>query len=97
MATISLRPGADLVVLVLALESDDFPAYRVSLKDPATNQVLWRSTRLEATSGGDKKTVSASFRASLLKQQNYIAELTGIPTYGAPELVGGYAFRAVLQ
>jgi hypothetical protein len=96
VATISLR-GADLVVLILALESDDFPAYRVSLKDPATNQVLWRSTKLEAASGGDKKAVSVCFRASLLKQQNYIAELTGIPIHGAAELVGGYGFRAVLQ
>jgi anti-sigma factor RsiW len=97
VATITLRPGADLVVLVLALESDDFPAYRVSLKDPATNQVLWRSTKLEATSGGDKKAVSVTFRASLLKQQNYIAELGGIPAHGAAELVGGYAFRVVLK
>jgi hypothetical protein len=95
--TIYVRPGTDLVVLLLALESDDFPAYRVTLKDPAAGEVLWRSPRLEPTSGGDRKAVSISFRAGLLKQQNYIAELTGIPASGAPELLGEYPFRSVLK
>src|SRR5260370_29409281 len=78
VATLYFPSRADLAVLVLALESDDFPAYRATLKDPATNQVLWRSSSLTATSSGDKKVVSVGFRASLLKQQNYIVDLTGL-------------------
>jgi hypothetical protein len=95
--TISIRPGTDLVVLLLTLESDDFPVYRVVIRDPATNQVLWRSASISSTSAGEKKAVSVSFRTGLLKQQNYIAELTGIPARGSPEPIGGYAFRAVLK
>src|SRR5215467_1814343 len=89
MPTISVRPGTDLVVLVLTLESDDFPMYRVALRDPATNQVLWRSASTTSTPAGEKKAVSVSVRAGLLKPQNYIAELTGIPARGNPELIGG--------
>lgn len=95
--SISIRPGTDLVVLLLTLESDDFPAYRVALRNPATNQIVWRSASMTATSAGEKKAVSVSFRAGLLKQQHYIAELTGIPARGGPEMIGGYPFRAVLR
>jgi len=95
--SVSIRRGTDLVVLFLTLESDDFPAYRVVIKDPSTNQVLWRSASMTPTSAVDKKAVSVSFRAGLLKQQNYIAELTGIPARGGPELIGGYPFRTVLK
>ena len=97
LPSISLRRGTDLVVLLLTLESDDFSAYRVALKDPGSNQVLWQSASMSATSVGEKKAVSVSFRAGLLKQQNYLAELTGVPTRGSPELIGGYPFRVVLK
>jgi len=97
MPTVSIRAGTDLLVLLLTLESDDFPVYRVVLRDPANNQVLWRSANMTSTSAGEKKAVSVSIRAGLLKQQNYIAELTGIPARGNPELIGGYSFRAVLK
>jgi hypothetical protein len=97
VTSVSLRPGTDLVVLVLGLESDDFPAYRVALKNSATDQVLWLSTTLASMPAGEKKAIFVSFRAGLLKQQNYIVELTGIPARGASELVGGYPFRAVLK
>jgi hypothetical protein len=97
IATISLPPGTDVAVLLLALESDDFPLYRVSLKDSAGNRVLWHSSDLAAASLGHTKAVSTSFPAGLLKQQTYIAELTGIPAHGAPEVLGSYPFRAVLK
>jgi hypothetical protein len=97
VATISVPSGTDLAVLLLALESDEFPAYQAALKDPATNQILWSSASLESTSLGDKKVISISLPAALLKQQNYIVELTGLPARKAPELIGGYPFRVVLK
>jgi hypothetical protein len=95
--TISIKPGTDLVVVVLTLESDDFPVYGVVLRDPATNQPVWQSGSVTSTSAGEKKAVSVSVRAGLLKQQNYVAELTGIPARRGPELIGGYPFRVVLK
>jgi hypothetical protein len=95
--TVSVRRGTDLLVLLLTLDSDDFPGYRVALKDPATNQVLWRSGPLAAAPAGPKQAVSVAIHAAVLKQQTYIAELTGVPSRGASEVIGGYAFRAVLK
>ena len=94
---VSVHAGTDLVVLVLPVEADDFPAYQAKLKDPRTQRLLWSSARLAVAPGGERKSVSISFRAGLLKQQNYIVELTGIPSHGAGEVIGGYPFTVVLE
>jgi hypothetical protein len=94
---ITLQPGTDLAVLLLALESDDFPQYRAVVKDPAANQLLWTSANLQSAPLGDKKMVAISFPAGLLKQQNYVVALSGLPARGAPETIGSYAFHAVLE
>jgi Tfp pilus assembly protein PilN len=97
ITSIALGPGTNLAVLLLALESDDFPAYRATLRDPAGNRILWRSTNLEATSLDERKLVSISVPAGLLKEQNYLVELTGIPARGSAEPIAGYPFRVVLK
>lgn len=95
--TISLRSSTHLVVLVLPLEAADFAAYRAKLRDPGTNRTLWRSESLTAASAGERKTVSISFRAGLLKQQNYVIDLAGVSNRDAAEVIGSYPFRVVLQ
>jgi hypothetical protein len=95
--TLSLPSGTSLVVLLLTLESDDFPAYRVRLRDSVTNQSLWHSANLGATPGGANKIVSLSFPARLLKPQNYILELSGVSSSGRPEFIGGYPIRVVIR
>jgi hypothetical protein len=94
--TVSLPPGTDQVHLRLQLESDDFPAYQVAMRDPVTHQVLWRSATLKAKLQGDTKAVSISISASLLKQQNYMLELYGAAGT-ALELMTSYPFRVVLK
>ena len=93
IATVAAPPGTDRVAFRLELEADDFPAYEVALKNPATNQILWRSGRLKAASQGDMKAVSITLDAGSLQPRNYTFELTGIPARGAPEIVSGYSFR----
>jgi hypothetical protein len=95
--TVSVAPGTDLVILLLALESDDFPVYRVGLKDLATNQTVWHSSNLEAAPSSATKTVSISFPARLLKQQNYVLELSGVPSSGRGEFISGYPIRVVIK
>jgi hypothetical protein len=95
--TITLQPGTNLAVLILTLDAGDFSQYRAALKDPAADQVLWSSGNLRPSSLGDKKVVSVSFPGSLLKPQNYVVELTGLPARGAPESIGSYSFHAVLK
>jgi hypothetical protein len=96
--TVSLAGGTDLVVLLLTLESDDFPAYRVSLNDSATNQIVWLSANLEAASGNSNKIVAVSFPAHLLKQRNYALELSGVSSKeGRAELIGSYPIRVAIK
>jgi hypothetical protein len=94
--TVTVHPNADLMVLLLTLESADFPRYRVMLKDPGTNEVLWRSDDLE-TATGDKPALTVSFRTSLLKTQNYVAEVSGFSRSGQAQIVGDYAFHVVVK
>jgi hypothetical protein len=93
LAAISPLPGVDRVVFHLILESDDFPEYRVALKDPASNQIIWRSAGLKAQPNGANRSVSVSLPADLFKPQNYALELTGIPPGREAEFVSTYAFR----
>jgi len=97
LQTVTVRPHTDLVVLLLTLESADFPRYRVTVKDPATNEVVWQSSELDAGSVGGRKVVSTALRASLLKERNYIAEVAGLPNAGRQRIVGDYPFHVALR
>jgi hypothetical protein len=94
---ISVRPGTDLLVLLLTLESDDFPTYRVSLKDPVTREEAWHSANLASSTSAGRKTVTVSVPAKLLQQQRYLAELMGIQRNGTAVPVGDYPFNVVLR
>jgi hypothetical protein len=95
--TITVHPDADLVVLVLTLESADFSLYRVTLKNPATNEVVWHSADLEAAPVDNKPGLTVSFRAGLLKTQNYVAEVAGVSRAGNSQVIGDYPFHVVLK
>jgi len=95
--TVSVPRGTDRVTLRLQLEGDDFPSYEVALREPAVNRIIWSSPRLRAKLEGEAKGISVNFSAGLLKQQNYIVELTGVPTRGSRELLTGYVFRVVVK
>lgn len=95
--TLTVPSQTDLVVLLLTLESTNYPRYVVTLKDPATSTAVWRSSDLEATAEGSRPGVAVSFRANLLKSQNYIAELSGVSQNGEVQAVGDYAFRVAVK
>lgn len=94
---IAIQPGTDVAVLIVVLESDEFPQYRAVLKDPSANQTLWSSQNLQSAVLGEKKTVSISIPTAMLKQQNYVIELTGLPAHATPEIIGSYPFHATLK
>lgn len=94
---VSIHPGTDLLVLALSLESDDFPQYRISLKDPATRQEIWHSSTLVSSASAGHKTVTGGVPAKLLRQQRYLAQLIGIQRNGKAVPVADYPFSAVLR
>lgn len=95
LPTLSLSPHINEVAAQLQLEAADYSAYRVALIDPANNQTLWRSGSLRPRIQGARKAIAVSFRAALLKPQNYVLKVSGIPAAGSAEIVGDYPFRVV--
>lgn len=91
---LTLAP-TDRATLQLELESNDFPRYWATLKDPATSGVLWRSDEVKASPQGQNNVVLIGLPAGILKQQNYTIELTGISASGKAEFAGAYAFQVV--
>jgi hypothetical protein len=94
---VTIYPDTDLLVLLLTLESVNHRRFRVTLKDPVTNGVVWSSSELEPVSVGEKKAVSVAIPARLLKQQNYNAEIVGLPQGSMTWIVGDYPFHVVLR
>lgn len=95
IATLAVPQGIDRVALELRADPNDFPRYQVSLTDPATNQVVWRSSTITAKVADDVKTVSVVIPATVLKAQHYSLELDGLGVASSAEVVGSYAFQVV--
>lgn len=93
--TLSIRPGTNQVAAQLQLEAADYSIYRVALIDPASNQTLWRSGNLKPRVKGERKAIAVSFSAGLLKRQNYILRVAGIPASSGFEIVSDYSFKVV--
>jgi hypothetical protein len=93
IATETLPSGVERVPFELRLESNDFPQYQAGLKDPATNQIVWRSAWTAPTRSGERPSLLVSVPANLLKPQHYSLELTGRTLAGRSEVVSSYTFE----
>jgi hypothetical protein len=91
--TLAVPAAADRVRFELRLESNDFPRYQVELKDPATNNVLWRSGWIPPTASADLASVSVVVPAKLLGPQHYSLDLAGRADGGGAEVIGSYTVR----
>jgi hypothetical protein len=92
---IAIPGGTDRVIFHLELESDDFPAYVATVRDPVTNQLVWRGSYLKSEPRPQGRVVSISLSRALLKPQHYTVELTGVSAAGASPFAGSYAFRVM--
>jgi hypothetical protein len=93
IATVSLAPEATRLTLELQLDSNESSGYQVALKDPGTNQIVWRSGRLAAVSHGDRVTVTVDVPAHDLKAQHYAVELSGQDAGERQHIVGTYTVQ----
>ncbi len=85
----------DRVRFELQLEANDFPSYRVGLKDPATNRVLWRSDWIAPRSSADQASILVVVPANLLGPQHYSLDLAGRGAGGRAEVIGSYTVQVV--
>ena len=97
IASIAAPASAKQINVRLQLEANDFSGYRVTLKNPATDRAIWRSGEIKLVGVNRGKAVSVLISTSLLKQQNYSFELSGIRNHGASELISSYPFRFIVS
>ena len=96
-ATLSISNKTDYVAMQLELESDDYPVYRVALRNQANDQIIWRSGKLKARARDESKALFISLRADLLQGQVYFLQVSGISSNGAIEIISDYPFKVVKQ
>jgi hypothetical protein len=90
---IHLPADIDFLALTLKVETNDFPNYTAELKNPATDETVWRSEKVKL----ENNSVQIKIPASLLKPQSYLMELSGVSASGASEIVSSYPFRVETQ
>jgi hypothetical protein len=95
--SIAVPTGIDALPMRLELESDEFPEYQVTLKQPGSDRALWHSAKLKAGAEGKNRALSLSIPVKVLKQETYVLEASGIRAKGTPELLSSYVFRVVLD
>jgi len=93
---VSIPNNADRVMMRLQLEADDFSAYRAALRDSGLGQIVWHSEDLRARTDKGRHVVLLSVPAGLLKEHNYLFELTGVRASGE-EILATYPFRVALR
>jgi len=93
--TLAIPAGVVRVRFDLQLEANDFPSYRVGLKDPSTNEILWRSDWIVPRSSADQVSISVVVPANLFGPQHYSLDLAGRGADGRAEVIGSYAVRVV--
>jgi hypothetical protein len=91
---LAVGAGAQQIAFELRLESNDFSRYQVALKDPASNQIVWRSDPIAPTVHGDATAVSVEVPGRTLKPQHYSLDVSGLRG-SRSEVVGSYAVRIV--
>jgi hypothetical protein len=93
VSVIALPPGVGVVAFDLEIDGSDFRQYEVTLKDPMTNHIVWRSPTLIPASSNHPPAIAVTVPASVFKPQHYFLELSGRNRAGAFDTVGSYAFQ----
>jgi hypothetical protein len=97
ITTIAIPPQIGTVMLRVQLDASDFPRYRATLKDAATERTVWRSALLRHTSTAGPPSVAVALAVGVLESRLYTLVVAGVPARGDEEVVGSYPFRIMLQ
>lgn len=91
---VTVSPNATVVRLRLDLPADDYPSYRVVLRD-ANGEEIWSQSKLTAEETPDRILLSLLVPSSALAHGDYLMTLSGLTEGGEAEPVTSYPFRAV--
>jgi anti-sigma factor RsiW len=92
LPTVALSGDGGEVPVQLDLEPVEYPAYEAALFNSNGGRLVWRSDRLSARTVGDRQRIDLSIPARVLRPADYLIRVSGMPTRGAPEIVGEYRF-----
>lgn len=96
VTTIAIPRGVAAIALRMEPEADEFARYRASLKELASDRVIWRNGDLKPKPSGGVKIVEATVPSALLKPQTYLVELAGVRANGAAGgSAGSFVFRVM--
>jgi hypothetical protein len=73
---VKLAPGTARLAIDLQLEGDDFPSYRVTLKETAGGRVVYRSDDMKSHQAGGHPVVTVNLAAEVFQSRRYLAELS---------------------
>ncbi len=93
LQNISLPEKTNGVKMRLQMESDDYPTYRVVLKDLSDDKIIWQSKTLKSKGRDANKTLDVIFPAKLLKPQIFSLQVSGKSADGTEEIISDYPFR----
>lgn len=95
IVTVVAPRGADRIAFDLRLETNDFPRYQATLKDPGTDRAIWQSEWTTASVTRESAVVPIAVPARTLKPQHYTFELTGRTDANRTDLVASYVFEVI--
>jgi hypothetical protein len=89
-----IEPGVAQVSFHLVRRNDDYPTYRVSLRQE-TGEELWAQDGVKAQSRNGRYEIQVSLPVSRLASGNYILKVQGAASQGNYEDAGNYYFQVV--
>jgi hypothetical protein len=95
LPTVAMTGGTSELPVRLDLEPVDYPSYAAVLATSTGDRQLWRADGLIARTAGGRQTLGLRLPAAVLSPQVYLIRLSGVPSRGAPEVVGEYRFAVV--
>lgn len=95
LVQVAIGPKTDIAAFTINLESNDYPSYRVELRDPDSGKSIWSGGLIKLGGKGGKSSLNVRVPAKLLKSQVYSFTVSGITADGTNEITGDYPFRVV--
>ncbi len=95
LQTVTIPPKTAIIKMRLQLEADEYPLYRVILRDQSTGKTIFTSSQIKAAKNGANKILNVIFPAKLLKSPLYDLEVSGIASGGAAEIISDYSFKVM--
>ena len=96
MPTLAIPRGTGDVRLTLRLEPDGFSRYDVTVRNPATNEIIWSADDIDAARTADSRDVVITIPADRFRAARYLIVLRGVAPR-TPEVVETYSLQVVLQ